>query len=73
MTASCSGKRNRRGFGLPTCGRGVTVSPVDHGISKALYFTDPDGNGLEAYLDTREANDQMDWHGRNDPFDPTAP
>ena len=55
------------------CGRGVTVSPVDHGISKALYFTDPDGNGLEAYLDTREANDQMDWHGRNDPFDPTAP
>ncbi|MFB6188397.1 MAG: VOC family protein [Halapricum sp.] len=34
--------------------RGVRVSPVDHGISKAIYFDDPDGNGLEVYLDTRE-------------------
>jgi len=49
--------------------RGVEVSPVDHGISKALYFADPDGNGLEVYLDTRsEAGD--DWQGRNEYFDP---
>ncbi|WP_224447625.1 VOC family protein [Haloprofundus salilacus] len=52
--------------------RGVSVAPVDHGISKALYFDDPDGNGVEVYLDTREANDQLEWDGRNRRFDPTA-
>jgi catechol 2,3-dioxygenase len=52
--------------------RGVRVSPVDHGISKALYFDDPDGNGLEVYLDTREANDQWRWQGENAPFDPES-
>ena len=51
-------------------GGDTTLDPTPGG---AGHFTDPDGNGLEAYLDTREANDQMDWHGRNDPFDPTAP
>lgn len=50
--------------------RGVRVSPVDHGISKALYFDDPDGNGLEVYLDTREANDRWRWRGENAPFEP---
>ena len=52
--------------------RGVPVSPVDHGISKALYFDDPDGNGLEVYLDTRDAEDQWRWQGQNDPFDPQS-
>ncbi|WP_224332615.1 VOC family protein [Haloprofundus halobius] len=52
--------------------RGVSVAPVDHGISKALYFDDPDGNGVEVYLDTREANDQDEWDGRNRRFDPAA-
>jgi catechol 2,3-dioxygenase len=52
--------------------RGVAVSPVDHGISKALYFDDPDGNGLEVYLDTRGANDREEWRGENERFDPTA-
>jgi catechol 2,3-dioxygenase len=52
--------------------RGVRVSPVDHGISKALYFDDPDGNGLEVYLDTREANDRWRWGGENAPFDPES-
>ncbi|WP_096391726.1 VOC family protein [Halopenitus persicus] len=50
--------------------RGVRVSPVDHGISKALYFDDPDGNGIEVYLDTREQTGQEKWGGRNEPFDP---
>ena len=27
----------------------------DHGVSEALYFTDPDGNGLELYRDRDEA------------------
>lgn len=50
--------------------RDVAVSPVDHGISKALYFDDPDGNGLEVYLDTRAQNDQEMWDGTNRRFDP---
>lgn len=52
--------------------RGVAVSPVDHGISKALYFSDPDGNGLEVYLDTRAENDLRTWGGKNARFDPEA-
>jgi len=51
--------------------RGVEVAPVDHGISKALYFDDPDGNGLEVYLDTRE-EDREEWRGKNERFDPEA-
>ncbi|WP_254839330.1 VOC family protein [Natronomonas marina] len=50
-------------------GRGVAVSPVDHGISKALYFDDPSGNGLETYVDTRDDADE-EWRGRNRPFEP---
>jgi catechol 2,3-dioxygenase len=52
--------------------RGVEISPVDHGISKALYFDDPAGNGVEVYVDTREGRDIEEWAGRNEPFDPTA-
>lgn len=52
--------------------RGVPVSPVDHGISKALYFDDPDGHGLEVYLDTRAANDQTKWRGTSRAFDPAG-
>jgi len=52
--------------------RSVHVSPVDHGISKALYFADPDGNGLEVYCDTRAANEQYEWRGENDRFDPRS-
>ncbi|WP_158057895.1 VOC family protein [Halorussus halophilus] len=49
--------------------RGVEVSPVDHGISQALYFEDPDGNGVEVYLDTRERNDRWEWRGENERLD----
>jgi catechol 2,3-dioxygenase len=52
--------------------RGVAVSPVDHGISKALYFDDPDGNGLEVYLDTRDERDREEWRGENSRFDPES-
>ena len=43
---------------------------MDHGISKALYFDDPDGNGVEVYLDTRAERDQRRWSGQNEYFDP---
>ena len=48
----------------------VMVSPVDHGISRALYFDDPDGNGLEVYHDTRDERDREEWDGKNERFDP---
>ncbi len=37
---------------------GVTISgAADHGVSEAIYFDDPDGNGIEIYRDRAEA----DW------------
>ena len=30
---------------------GVTVAPVDHHVTKSLYFRDPDGNALELYVE----------------------
>lgn len=37
---------------------GVELSgAADHGVSQALYFDDPDGNGIEIYWD----RDQADW------------
>lgn len=35
---------------------GVRHQAVDHGISWATYFRDPDGNGLEVYVDRRQAS-----------------
>ena len=37
---------------------GVEISgAADHGVSEAVYFVDPDGNGVEIYRDRPEA----DW------------
>jgi catechol 2,3-dioxygenase len=48
---------------------GVPVATVDHLISWAMYFDDPDGNGLEIYWDTRtEPGGQKLWRGRNVPL-----
>jgi catechol 2,3-dioxygenase len=34
---------------------GLTLSPVDHDVTKSLYFEDPDGNGIEVYIDASDA------------------
>lgn len=48
---------------------GVFATAVDHGISWALYFTDPDGTGLEICWDTRsEAHGTAHWNGRSLPL-----
>lgn len=39
---------------------------IDHRISWAMYFSDPDGNGLEIYVDTREdEGSSKEWLGRD--------
>ena len=33
---------------------GVALQPVDHEVTKSLYFDDPDGNGVELYIDASD-------------------
>ena len=30
---------------------GIATTPIDHEVTKSLYFEDPDGNGVELYVD----------------------
>jgi catechol 2,3-dioxygenase len=47
----------------------VKVSPVDHQIGWGAYFSDPDGNRLEIYCDTRNEPDGASlWQGNNRPL-----
>src|SRR5438132_249003 len=50
---------------------GVPAQAVDHGISKALYFDDPDGIGIEIYVDTRSKTGHTNWEGMSVLFVPT--
>lgn len=34
---------------------GVRTHPVDHEVTLSLYFEDPDGNGIELYVDASDA------------------
>jgi catechol 2,3-dioxygenase len=34
---------------------GLVVQPRDHGVSKSIYFNDPDGNCIELYVDSSNA------------------
>jgi len=48
---------------------GIPVVAVDHRISWAIYFSDPDGNGLEIYCDTRGEPDGGElWDGMDRPL-----
>lgn len=47
----------------------IEVSPVDHQIGWGMYFTDPDGNVLEIYCDTRaEPDGAWLWRGEDRPL-----
>lgn len=49
---------------------GIPVSVVDHMVSWAVHFQDPDGNGLEIIWDTRRLPGKSDlWQGRDLPLD----
>lgn len=34
---------------------GIATTPVDHEVTRSLYFADPDGNGVEVYVDVSDA------------------
>ena len=34
---------------------GVKATPIDHEVTKSLYFEDPDGNQVELYVDASQA------------------
>lgn len=34
---------------------GIKTTPIDHEVTKSLYFADPDGNGVEVYVDASDA------------------
>ena len=45
---------------------GVKTLPIDHNVTKSLYISDPDGNGIELYIDASDAwrkNPQLVAHG----------
>lgn len=47
----------------------IPLIAVDHLISWAIYFEDPDGNGLEIYWDTRtQPFGSTTWQGQNLPL-----
>lgn len=49
---------------------GVPVVTTDHCISWAMYFSDPSGNGVEVYCDTRNEPDGAAlWEGADRPLD----
>jgi catechol 2,3-dioxygenase len=48
----------------------IPVVCVDHRISWAIYFSDPDGNGLEIYCDTRKKRGIETWDGRDEELTP---
>jgi len=33
---------------------GIATQPIDHEVTKSLYFEDPDGNGIELYVDSSD-------------------
>lgn len=44
---------------------GVAIEgTADHGVSEAIYFSDPDGNGIEIYRDRPEADWPRDAQGQ---------
>ena len=49
---------------------GVDVTPVDNGISWAMYLADPDGNRIELFCDNRAVpGGRLMWGGISDDLD----
>ena len=49
---------------------GVEVTPIDNGISWAMYLADPDGNRIELFCDNRAVpGGRLMWGGISDDLD----
>ena len=49
----------------------VRITTTDHTICWSMYFTDPEGNGLEVYWDTRDLPGKSPlWQGKDLPLSP---
>jgi catechol 2,3-dioxygenase len=48
----------------PSSPRAPIDGAADHGVSEAVYFRDPDGNGIEIYRDRPEAEWPRDATGQ---------
>ena len=49
--------------------QGVEVRASDHGVTRSIYFTDPDGNPFEIYCDNPDFNWRKDGLTKRDPLD----
>ena len=47
---------------------GIELGASDHKVSEALYFSDPDGNGIEVYRD----RDSSEWNWQNNQVEMTV-
>ena len=47
--------------------KGVDVRSSDHGVTRSIYFTDPDGNPFEIYCDNPDFNWRKDGLTKRDP------
>ena len=48
---------------------GVEVRGSDHGVTRSIYFTDPDGNPFEIYCDNPDFNWRQDGLTKRDPLE----
>ena len=48
---------------------GVEVRSSDHGVTRSIYFTDPDGNPFEIYCDNPDFNWRKDGLTKRDPLE----
>ncbi|GAB2547469.1 VOC family protein [Gracilibacillus alcaliphilus] len=54
-------RRDLANFVYHSVEKGLPLASADHLVSEALYFNDPDGNGIEVYRDRDPAS--WTWHG----------
>jgi catechol 2,3-dioxygenase len=48
--------------------RGVEVRASDHGVTRSIYFSDPDGNAFEIYCENPDFNWRKDGLTKIDPL-----
>ena len=49
--------------------KGVDVRSSDHGVTRSIYFNDPDGNPFEIYCDNPDFDWRKDGLTKRDPLD----